>query len=110
MLSNLNEMYDKEYMMEVATDVVAIIKVLNEKTVLYQFISFDEEGHIMKDAECVTDLEVAYDEIEGRSDYSFFDGIATRFYLFTFEPVESFKDCPVMITKMLSDHQQYSPF
>ncbi len=81
-VTNINEIIGKKLSMEVATDETMLnIEIINENKVKYQFVG--EDG--TKDDEVITDLEVKFDDIDNVYDYSFHDGIATRFFLFMFE-------------------------
>lgn len=84
MRTNIDLVIGKKMWMEVAEGVKLIIEVLNDKEVKYQFVGDDGA----KDAPVVTKLEIVHDHIEDVVDYSFWDGIATRFYLFQFEPID----------------------
>jgi hypothetical protein len=81
-MTNVRELIGKELFLEVATGVELHIKVLSESEVEYQFIGTDDGT---KDALVLTKLEVAFDDIDSIEDYSFTDGIASRFFLFQFE-------------------------
>lgn len=80
-MTNLTELIGRELSVGVAESVDLKIKVLNEKEVQYQFIGTNDGT---KDTTIITNLEIAYDDIECVEDYSFTDGIATRFFLFQF--------------------------
>jgi len=66
----------------VATNVDLQIRVLSESEVEYQFVGLDDGT---QDTPVITKLEVAFGEIDCVEDYSFTDGIASRFFLFQFE-------------------------
>lgn len=78
--TNIKELIGKQLTMEVAADVNLNIEVLNDKEIKYQFIGSDGT----KDEPVITNLAVKYDNIDSVFDYSFTDGIATRFFLFQF--------------------------
>lgn len=80
-MTNIRELIGKELSLEVAETVNLNIKVLSESEVEYQFVGTDDGT---KDTPVITKLEMAFDDIEGIEDFSFSDGIATRFFLFQF--------------------------
>lgn len=86
-MTDINEIIGKKLSLDVAEDVKLNIVVLNEEEVMYRFVGSDDNA---KDSPVVTKLEIAYDDIEGIKDYSFTDGIATRFFLFQFAGVNEY--------------------
>lgn len=77
----IEKVIGKKMSMDVSEDVKLNIVVLNEKEVKYQFVG--DEG--TKDVPVIAPLEISHDDLFGVTDYSFTDGIATRFFLFQFE-------------------------
>lgn len=84
MKTNIEQVIGKRLVLEVSTDTYLYLEVLNDKEVKYQFVGKDDGT---KDAPVVTKLEIVHDHIEDIVDYSFWDGVGTRFFLFQFEPI-----------------------
>lgn len=88
-MTDIKKMLNKTFSMEVAENTYLLIQVLNEKEVRYQFVGTDEERGYTEDEPIVTNLEKAFDDIEGVEDYSFTDIAGSRFFLFQFEEMEN---------------------
>lgn len=83
---NITEWIGKTLTREVGTDVAINVTILSENEVVYQFVGIKDGTN---DEPVVTKLEIAFDAIESVEDYSFTDGLATRFFLFEFEEADS---------------------